>query len=252
MANDRIATTRASTRESRRCLAVSSCRLRSATSPIETFSSRRRVGGGDRPTGHGQGFHGPVDSEEVAPRSAWKITEHRVISQPDSNEINLRLIRPAGREILPASTTSMGRHDLAVLLRRQPQGRGPDHRRPGCRGRHDRLPRQHQSIIGPQVAPYPAGLNDASPASNGLSRTPGAWALTGPGSSWPVRAAAGTSPWRPGFGSREKANSSSSRACSPSVPTSPGLGPARTSLPHREQRNPAGPPQQRGGHGVRH
>lgn len=137
-------------------------------------------------------------------RSAWKITDHRVISQPDGNQINLGLIRPAGREILQASTTSMGGQTSLSYYE----------------GNHRAMSRMisdqgvavamidfRDSISPssiPQVARYPAGLNDASPVSNGLSRTPGAWALTARGLSWPVRAAAGTSPWRPGSAQKRR------------------------------------------------
>lgn len=37
-----------------------------------------------------------VDSEEVAPSAGLEVTEHRITSQPDGNQVNLRLIRPAG------------------------------------------------------------------------------------------------------------------------------------------------------------
>jgi acetyl esterase len=40
-----------------------------------------------------------VDTEDVAPSAGLEITEHRLASSPDGNEINLRLIRPVGDEI---------------------------------------------------------------------------------------------------------------------------------------------------------
>jgi acetyl esterase len=40
-----------------------------------------------------------VDNEDVAPSAGLEITEHRITSSPDGNEINLRLIRPAGDEM---------------------------------------------------------------------------------------------------------------------------------------------------------
>jgi acetyl esterase/lipase len=43
-------------------------------------------------------FMDMVDSEDVAPSAGLEITEHRLTSQPDGNEVNLRLIRPAGSE----------------------------------------------------------------------------------------------------------------------------------------------------------
>jgi acetyl esterase len=39
-----------------------------------------------------------VDNEDVAPSAGLEITEHRIPSKPDGNEINLRLIRPTGEE----------------------------------------------------------------------------------------------------------------------------------------------------------
>lgn len=42
------------------------------------------------------------DTEEIAPSKGLSITEHRVVSQPDGNEINIRFIRPDGSERLPA------------------------------------------------------------------------------------------------------------------------------------------------------
>jgi acetyl esterase/lipase len=45
-----------------------------------------------------KGFMDLLDSEEVAPSAGLEVTEHRITSQPDGNQINLRLIRPAGQE----------------------------------------------------------------------------------------------------------------------------------------------------------
>ena len=45
-----------------------------------------------------KGFMDLVDSEEVAPSAGLETTEHRITSQPDGNEVNLRLIRPTGSE----------------------------------------------------------------------------------------------------------------------------------------------------------
>jgi len=47
-------------------------------------------------------FMNMCDSEEVAPSKGLSITEHRVLSQPDGNEINVRYIRPDGSDVLPA------------------------------------------------------------------------------------------------------------------------------------------------------
>ncbi len=41
------------------------------------------------------------DDETVAPSAGLRVTEHRITSQPDGNEINLRVIRPDTDEALP-------------------------------------------------------------------------------------------------------------------------------------------------------
>ncbi len=43
-----------------------------------------------------------ADNEDVAPSKGLNVTEHSVVSQPDGNTINVRLIRPDGRGALPA------------------------------------------------------------------------------------------------------------------------------------------------------
>jgi acetyl esterase/lipase len=45
-----------------------------------------------------KGFMDLVDSEDVAPSAGLEISEHHITSQPDGNQINLRLIRPTGRD----------------------------------------------------------------------------------------------------------------------------------------------------------
>jgi acetyl esterase len=37
-----------------------------------------------------------LDSEELAPSAGLEVTEHRITSQPDGNQINIRLIGPSG------------------------------------------------------------------------------------------------------------------------------------------------------------
>jgi acetyl esterase len=43
-----------------------------------------------------------ADNEEIAPSKGLNVTEHSVVSQPDGNTINVRLIRPDGQGSLPA------------------------------------------------------------------------------------------------------------------------------------------------------
>ena len=45
---------------------------------------------------------GAADNEDVAPSKGLNITEHSVVSQPDGNTINVRLMRPDGMSSLPA------------------------------------------------------------------------------------------------------------------------------------------------------
>ena len=45
---------------------------------------------------------GAADNEDIAPSKGLNITEHSVVSQPDGNTINVRLIRPDGKGSLPA------------------------------------------------------------------------------------------------------------------------------------------------------
>src|SRR5438445_292607 len=42
-----------------------------------------------------------VDNEDVAPSAGLAISDHKITSAPDGNTINLRFIRPEGREVLP-------------------------------------------------------------------------------------------------------------------------------------------------------
>jgi acetyl esterase/lipase len=46
-------------------------------------------------------FFEMFDNEEVAPSVGLKVTEHRVVSAPDGNTINVRFIRPDGTDVLP-------------------------------------------------------------------------------------------------------------------------------------------------------
>ena len=45
---------------------------------------------------------GAADNEDIAPSKGLNITEHSLVSQPDGNTINVRLIRPDGKSALPA------------------------------------------------------------------------------------------------------------------------------------------------------
>ena len=101
------------------------------------------------------------DNEEIAPSAGLAITEHEVTSQPDGNTINVRFIRPEGDEVLPCVYYIHGGGMQAM----------------SC---YDGNYRAWGKIIAaqgvavamvdfrnaltpssvPEVAPYPAGLND--------------------------------------------------------------------------------------------
>ena len=102
------------------------------------------------------------DTEEVAPvgraaRSAPRPSSPRRTatrstsssSGPTRTSARLRLLHPRRR------------HAVHVVLRRHVPRLGQDHRRPGRRGRHGRLPQLRcRPSSAPEVAPFPAGLND--------------------------------------------------------------------------------------------
>jgi acetyl esterase len=46
-------------------------------------------------------FLGMCDTEEIAPSKGLAITERTVVSEPDTNMVNIRFIRPAGDDLLP-------------------------------------------------------------------------------------------------------------------------------------------------------
>jgi len=46
-------------------------------------------------------FGDMCDTEEVAPSDGLAVTDHRVVSQPDGNQINIRLIRPDNGDVVP-------------------------------------------------------------------------------------------------------------------------------------------------------
>jgi len=46
-------------------------------------------------------FQGMCDTEEVAPSAGLSVSDHRVVSEPDGNKINIRVVRPEGGDVLP-------------------------------------------------------------------------------------------------------------------------------------------------------
>ncbi|HXQ59571.1 MAG TPA: hypothetical protein VN799_05715, partial [Acidimicrobiales bacterium] len=46
-------------------------------------------------------FLGMCDTEEIASSKGLTVTEHTFVSAPDGNEVNIRLIRPDSRDVVP-------------------------------------------------------------------------------------------------------------------------------------------------------
>jgi len=46
-------------------------------------------------------FLGMCDTEEIASSASLTVSEHRIVSEPDGNKINIRFIRPEGDDVLP-------------------------------------------------------------------------------------------------------------------------------------------------------
>jgi len=108
-----------------------------------------------------KGFMDLVDSEDVAPSAGLEITEHRITSRPDGNEINLRFIRPAGREnsacvyyIHGGGMASLSCYDGSYRA----WGRIIAAQGVAVAMIDFRNSISPSSV--PEVAPYPAGLND--------------------------------------------------------------------------------------------
>lgn len=108
-----------------------------------------------------KGFLELVDSDEVAPSAGLQISEHRVTSQPDGNEINLRLIRPTDRDN-PACVYYIHGGGMAALSCDDGNYRAWG-RIIAAQGVAVAMVDFRNSISPssvPEVAPYPAGLND--------------------------------------------------------------------------------------------
>jgi acetyl esterase/lipase len=46
-------------------------------------------------------FLNMCDTEEIAPSAGLTVSEHKIVSEPDGNKINIRVIRPEGDDIVP-------------------------------------------------------------------------------------------------------------------------------------------------------
>ena len=108
-----------------------------------------------------QGFMDMVDSEDVAPSAGLEVTEHRITSQPDGNVINLRLIRPSGTDA-PACVYYIHGGGMASLScydgNYRAWGRIIANQGVAVAMVDFRNSLTPSSV--PEVATYPAGLND--------------------------------------------------------------------------------------------
>jgi hypothetical protein len=96
------------------------------------------------------------DTEDIAPSQRLTVTEHQVVSEPDGNRINIRLIRPDNYGVLPLRVLHPRRWDgVAVVLPRKLPGVGQDHRGPGSSRGHGRLPQPRGGFVGARGGPVP-------------------------------------------------------------------------------------------------
>ena len=104
---------------------------------------------------------GVLDNEDVIPSAGLRITRESLVSHPDGNTINVQIIRPDTDEILPCVYYIHG-GGMAIL-----SALDPNYRAWGKTIAHQNLcvvmvdfrnSLRPSSV--PEVAPYPAGLND--------------------------------------------------------------------------------------------
>ena len=89
------------------------------------------------------------DTEEIAPSDGLTITTETFVSSPDGNTINVQMIVPHSDEPLPGVYYIHGGGDgVDVVLRRQLQGLGPNHRPKRRRRGHGRLPQLRDPVVG--------------------------------------------------------------------------------------------------------
>jgi acetyl esterase/lipase len=101
------------------------------------------------------------DTEEVAPAKGLSVTEHTVRSEPDGNEINVRFIRPDSREQLPCVYYIHG-GGMQVMSCYDGNYRAWG-RILAAQGVAVAMVDFRNALVpssAPEVAPYPAGLND--------------------------------------------------------------------------------------------
>lgn len=107
------------------------------------------------------GFLDACDTEDVAPSDGLTVSEHTLTSQPDGNEVNLRLIRPEGAASLPCIYYIHG-GGMQVMSCYDGNYRAWG-RILAAQGVAVAMIDFRNALVPssvPQVAPYPAGLND--------------------------------------------------------------------------------------------
>jgi acetyl esterase/lipase len=102
-----------------------------------------------------------LDMEDIAPSSGLAVTEHRVVSAPDGNTINIRFIRPEGSATLPCVYYIHG-GGMATLSCYYGNYRawGRIIAAQGVAVAMVDFRNSLQPSSAPEVAPFPAGLND--------------------------------------------------------------------------------------------
>lgn len=103
-----------------------------------------------------------IDSEELAPSAGLELTEHRVTSRPDGNQINVRLIRPSPSQGLSACVYYIHGGGMQALSCYDGNYRAWG-KIIAAQGVAVAMVDFRNSVVPssvPEVAPYPAGLDD--------------------------------------------------------------------------------------------
>ena len=166
------------------------------------------------------------DSEEYAPSAGLTVRTMQFSSEPDGNTINLRITKPDTAEALPCVYYIHG-GGMATMscFDGMYRGWGKLIAANGVAVVMVDFRNCLVAVSAPEVAPFPAGLNDCvsglqlggRPCRRKRDRSRR-------GSSSPARAEAATSPWPPGSSSSATGTSGSSKGSTRSAPTSPGNG----------------------------
>ena len=101
------------------------------------------------------------DTEEIAPSAGLTVTEHQLASQPDGNTINLRFIRPSGDDTLPCVYYIHG-GGMQIMSCYDGNYRAWG-RILAAQGVAVAMVDFRNALVAssvPEVAPFPAGLND--------------------------------------------------------------------------------------------